>query len=237
MQLKHLFFLLTLLPSVVFSQAPFFKTYSDSVNLVNDGRSIVSDFMKMVKNADSSIVVKPSAILNTTPYLIYWDDSLQTANLPIWSQVIEPQKEFFYSLNGGSKEDGVKMFGLFFNGFYLPHELAHCVEWNLFKKGHRKNDGLYRSEYFANTMAIIYWRLKGRQNDLAACYAFARKVLAQLPNPVPKGVNVEEYFNTNYQALSSDPYKYGFFQFNQFVEIYEKKELPSFSEALKAIVK
>ncbi len=235
--MKALLLAAMLLPGFLFSQVPFFKVYTDSVQLVNDGRAITADFMQLAQQADTSLHIKPLTILNTTPYLIYWDDSLQTANLPIWQQVIPEQKQFFISLNGGNEADGLRMFGLFFNGFYLPHELSHAIEWNYVVHTHQhKSQGLYMSEYFANTLAIIYWREKGRTAELEACYHFAKKMVSQLPNPVPAGEDKIVYFNSNYGKLSSNPYAYGYYQFSQFVEIYEKKDLPSFDIFLKQFV-
>ena len=230
MRVKALFTGALLLPFFLFSQSPLFKVYSDSASLVQDAKIVTGDFMQQVYKADESLkTIKPTAVLNTTPYLIFWDDSSQTANMPIWQQVIPQQKQFFIALNNNNEAEGLRMFGLFFNGFYLPHELAHAVEWHLvFHAKKRKSQGYYLSEYFANTLAIIYWRQKGRTADLEACYKFAKQMIAQLPNPVPVGEDKIAYFNNNYMRLTSDPFAYGYYQFSQFVEIYEKKELPSF---------
>ncbi len=236
--MKALLLAAMLLPVFLYSQTPFFKVYNDSAQLVNDGKLITADFMQRVKKVDPSLQIQPTAILHTTPYLIYWDDSLQTANLPIWKEVIPEQQQFFISLNAGNEAEGLRMFGLFFNGFYLPHELSHAIEWHYVEHTHqRKSQGLYMSEYFANTLAIIYWREKGRTAELEACYRFAKKMVTQLPNPVPQGEDKIIYFNRNYQKLSSNPYAYGYYQFSQFVEIYEKKELPSFSRFLEEYLK
>lgn len=223
-----------LLPVFLFSQSPLFKVYSDSAKLVQDAKNVTVDFMQQVYKTNESLnVIKPTAVLNTTPYLIFWDDSSQTANMPIWQQVIPQQKQFFIALNNNNEAEGLRMFGLFFNGFYLPHELAHAVEWHLvFHTKKRKSQGYYLSEYFANTLAIIYWRQKGRTTELEACYKFAKQMIAQLPNPVPAGQDKIAYFNSNYERLISDPFSYGYYQFSQFVEIYEKKALPSFQEYL-----
>lgn len=232
--MKAFLLVAVLLPFSLFSQAPFFKVYTDSAQLVNDGKAITADFMQKVKQIDPSLPIQPKAILNTSPYLIYWDDSLQTANLPIWQQVIPDQQQFFIQLNGGNEAEGKRMFGLFFNGFYLPHELSHAIEWYLVvhvKK--RASQNFYLSEYFANTLAIMYWREKGRTKELEECYQFAKKMTAQLPNPVPAGEDKINYFNNNYGKLSSNPFTYGYYQFAQFVEIYEKKEAVGFEGYLK----
>lgn len=239
MYVKTLAAVLLLFPVFLFSQTPLFKVYSDSAKLVQDAKIITNDFMQQVYKTDESLkVIKPTAVLNTTPYLIFWDDSSQTANMPIWQQVIPQQKQFFIQLNQNNEAEGLRMFGLFFNGFYLPHELSHAVEWHLvFHSKKRKSQGYYMSEYFANTLAIIYWRKSGRTAELEACYKFAKQMVAQLPNPVPAGEDKIAYFNNNYERMTSNPFAYGYYQFSQFVEIYEKKELPSFEAYLGSFTK
>ena len=55
----------------------------------------------------------------------------------------------------------------------------------------------------------------------------------KLPNPVPKGSTIEEYFSKNYEEASANPYVYGYMQFKQFIEIYEDKNLPDFDTFIK----
>ncbi len=52
--------------------------------------------------------------------------------------------------------------------------------------------------------------------------------ISELPSPVPAGEDPVKYFNEHYQELGADPYKYGYYQFAQFVKIYEDKTLKSF---------
>jgi hypothetical protein len=56
---------------------------------------------------------------------------------------------------------------------------------------------------------------------------------AKLPNPIPKDTTIEVYFNKNYDEASANPYVYGYMQFKQFIEIYEKKQLPDFDTFIK----
>jgi hypothetical protein len=58
------------------------------------------------------------------------------------------------------------------------------------------------------------------------------KFTKQLPNPVPKGEDPVKFFNTNYEQLK-DPYKYGYYQFKQFVEIYENRKTLHLDDLLK----
>jgi hypothetical protein len=208
-------------------QAQWFTTYSDSTALKTDAEKIVSQFRKEVQTINP--LLKPAdwkVVKNTSPYLIYIYQS--TVNLPFWEEVIPQQKDFFTEVAGGKKQ-GKEVFGLFFNGFYLVHELGHGLVNNIEKKFGNQ----YDSEYDANTIAILYWRSAGQKATLKKCYAYAKKMLKHLKNPVPANEDFKEYMSKHYEELSSDPYKYGYIQFSQFVEIYENKKLPDFKTLMR----
>ncbi|MBX2931629.1 MAG: hypothetical protein KF781_06780 [Chitinophagaceae bacterium] len=54
-----------------------------------------------------------------------------------------------------------------------------------------------------------------------------------MKNPVPANENYKEYITKHYNELASDPYKYGYIQFSQFVEIYENNKLSGFGTFIK----
>lgn len=228
MIIKGLLILAVLSSIPTFGQKALFYSYADSSSLVNDANDIVDDFTKKVNSINSVFTSKPVAILNTKPFLIFYSPKLNTVNLPIWEQVIPDQKKFFQSLTGNEK-DGKEMFGLFFNGFYLSHELGHALQ----TAANIKNSNLYQNEYFANTVAILYWRKVKRTDELKQCYAYAKRIISQLPNPTPEGEDPIKYFNEHYNELGADPYKYGYYQFAQFVKIYEDKTLKNFDMFIK----
>jgi len=232
---KHIFlslFLLCVTYSLTFSQNGLFHRYTDSTLLVRDANVVRLKYQIRIAQKLGNILPKAKAILNTSPYLVYWDHELSTINLPLWSQVIEPQKAFFTELNK-SKSKGEEMFGLFFNGFYIIHELGHGTDFYLTKKANRKNLDFYEGEYLANQIAIAYWQEAGYEKELQKCYQYALKFTKQLPNPVPKGEDPLKFFNTNYDELSKDPFKYGYYQFKQFVEIYENRKTLHLDDLLK----
>jgi len=225
-RMKRLLTLLTFCISfTAFSQEKLFRTYTDSVALVADANVVANDFADKVNIISPVFVSKPVAILNTKPFLIFYSPKANQVNLPIWDQVIPAQKEFFYKL-GGSPEKGKEMFGLFFNGFFLPHEMGHALQ----KAANRRESDLYQNEYLANTMAILYWRKVDRTKELRQCYEYAKEMVRQLPDPVPEGEDPIKYFNEHYAELGADPYKYGYYQFAQFTKIYEDKTLKNFDE-------
>ncbi len=234
MKFKILTITLMLLANFCAAQQNWFNLYTDTAAEIRDARAITSKFIADVEKISPSTKIKVSTILNTTPYLIYYDGSqeIKTVNLPIWAQVIEPQKQFFYKL-GGSEDEGKRIFGLFFNGFYLSHELGHALQ----HKVQGKLLSPYQDEFFANRIAMLWWRKQGRSKELEQCYQYAKKMYAQLPNPVPAGQSVEEYFVKNYEEAAKDPFVYGYMQFGQFISVYEDQSLPRFNAFVKRFLK
>lgn len=225
-------FLLLLVVSIQIgnAQKKWFATYSDSIALVKDANAITKSFTKDIHKSNKKIQYHIKTVLHTTPYLIYFYKD--AANIPLWEQVIPEQKQFFYEI-AGSEAEGKKFFGLFFNGFYLPHELGHAYEYVI--KG--ETIGSYKGEYFANTVAILWWKKHHREKELKECYEAAKKMWAKLPNPVPEGSTIEDFFSKNYEQASANPYVYGYMQFKQFIEIYEDKNLPDFDTFIKQVSK
>jgi hypothetical protein len=225
-------FILSFVLSIQFGMAQknWFKTYSDSIALVKDAQMITQSFTKDIKKVNKNLKYDIKTVLNTTPYLIFFYKD--AANIPLWEQVIPEQKQFFYQL-AGSETEGKKIFGLFFNGFYLSHELGHAFEYIL--HGEIKNS--YESEYQANIIGLLWWKKQHRDTELKQCYEYAKKMWAQLPNPVPEGSTVEEYFAQNYEQATKDPFIYGYLQFKQFIDIYENKNLPDFDTFIKEELK
>ena len=223
---KIIVFSLLLSIQIATAQKKWFTTYSDSIALVKDAIAITKSFTKDIKKCNKNVAYNIKTVLHTTSYLIYFYKD--AANIPLWEQVIPEQKQFFYEI-AGSEAEGKKFFGLFFNGFYLPHELGHAYEYAV--KG--ETIGSYKGEYFANTVAILWWKKHHREKELKECYEAAKKMWAKLPNPVPEGSTIEEYFSKNYEEASANPYVYGYMQFKQFIEIYEDKNLPDFDTFIK----
>ena len=209
------------------AQNRWFSTYNDSIALKSDAEKIVRQFKQKVKSANPSIKLDDwKVVKNTSPYLIYIQ--YKTVNLPLWEEVIPQQKDFFTEVSGG-KKNGEEVFGLFFNGFYLVHELGHGLGGSTGKEF----DNAFDAEYNANKIAIVYWRKVGKKNKLQQCYTYAKKMLTHLKNPVPEGEDTKRYMTKHYEEFTSDPYKYGYIQFSQFVEIYEDKNLNDFETLMK----
>lgn len=205
-----------------------FHAYSSQESLLADGRQITSQFVQDFTSILPKIKYDVDVIINTTPALVFFDPATKSVNLPFWSQLKQDAIGFFNKM-AGSQEEGKRLFGLFFNGFYLPHELGHGVQF--FVKGDEK--GSYQNELFANQIGMQWWRKHGQQANLELCFQFAQHIMSILPDPVPKGITVEEYFNENYDKVSSNPFIYGFLQFGQFIKVYTDQSLPDFDVLLK----
>lgn len=209
-------------------QNTWFSTYSDSTALVSDAKAIIADMSEKIGKVNPTVNLNQNkAIKNTSPYLIYIDLETGIVNLPLWNEVIIPQKQFFQEVAQGEKE-AVEVFGLFFNGFYLAHELGHSFSHLVGKNF----DNAYDSEYDANIIGILYWKERDMKN-VDRCYVYAKKMLNKLSNPVPQNEDYKKYITDHYEELSSDPYKYGYIQFSQFVEIYENKNLGNFETYIR----
>ena len=220
---------ITLISLTTNAQKKWFTIYPDSIALLNDATKISEKFKKDVYKFKKDDKFTTKTILNTTPYLIFFDGKNQV-NIPLWSQVLPELKAFTKEVTG-SEEEGKRMFGLFFNGFYLIHEYGHAYQETYDFENSKVS---YQNEHLANTIAILYWRKIGKKKELKQCYELAKKMFAKLPNPVPEGISKEEYFTKNYEQAASNPFIYAYMQFGQFIEIYENKSLPYFDEFMKS---
>lgn len=210
------------------AQTKWFTIYQDSIALMTDANEISEKFKNDVSSFRTDKKFETKTILNTTPYLIFFDGQ-NRVNIPLWSQVLPELKAFTKEVTG-NEEEGKRMFGLFFNGFYLIHEYGHAYQETYDFENSRAS---YQNEYLANTIAMLYWRKIGKKKELKQCYKLAKKMFLKLPNPVPEGMSKEDYFTKNYEQATQNPFVYAYMQFGQFIEIYENKSLPSFDEFMK----
>ena len=150
--------------SFVFAQKNWFKLYTDKGALAKDGVEVGNQFIADAQKLIPNLKDNPQIIVNTTPFLVYYDGKEKTVNLPFWDEVIPQNQEYFEKITGNAK-DGKRLFWLMFNGFYLPHELGH---WLSFEKS--GNIGSYQDEYLANTIAILWWKKQGKSKELKSIY-------------------------------------------------------------------
>lgn len=175
--------------------------------------------------------------LMTTPLLVYFDSRNTSMHYTLWSDLDAQSKAFFNQIAGNDEAEAKKIFGLFFNGFYVPHEMAHYLSHI---SGDKARLHTYEGELFANQLAMVVWREIMPERALKNVYESAKNILPKLKNPVPEGENEAKWFSKNYNKIveSQDPYTYGYFQFSQIVKVYEdetlkKKTLDGFLENYK----
>jgi len=198
-----------------------FSLYTDSAALARDAAAIISGFSTTVRKIRPDLELRVTARVNTTPYLLFYSQGM--INLPLWRRVMPQQKAFFYEA-AGSDTAGRRVFGLFFNGFCLAREMAHALA----DAAGITHADAYTKEYDANILGILYWRENGREQELEACYHYAKKMLAVLQDPVPAEADRRAYLTAHYDSLAADPRQYLYIQFTQFAEIYEYPTLPGF---------
>ncbi|WP_108424434.1 hypothetical protein [Flagellimonas amoyensis] len=227
--MKPLSFLIAtfLLSNLAQAQHEWYETFPDTTSIKVKCAELVQDFQGMITAVDPTIDLQ-----DPSPAFSAWGPFyLQPQNtiyLPLWDLSPMELKAFCTELGGGELE-GERMFGLFFNGFYVAHEVAHALQF----ASHARADNEYDNEYTANVIALLYWREKGKQKELKACYQLAKTALLKLKNPIPEGEDAKAYFTEHYWELAKDPYQYGYIQFYQFVLVYEDKTLSDFNGFIK----
>lgn len=214
--------ILSVFYNLLIAQNQWFQTYSDSVALVKDANAISNKFIGDIKAIKPDFQWNGKTILDTSPVLIYYGLD-KNIHLPLWKQ-LPPELKGFFSNMTGSDDDGKRMFGLFFNGFYLPHELGHAFQDIV----DGKLEISYKGEYLANTISMLWLRKHGYEKELWLCYELAKSVVTKLPNPVPEVTSIEAFFTENYEKTNEDPSVYAYMQFKQFVQLYEDETLLNF---------
>jgi len=206
------------------AQNNYFEIFTDSTALKTQNDKIILDIETKVK------LVAPSFSFNGLTTAIpktFMPGQYRHKPNKIYQttwQIGGPPMEGFLTDVGGSPENGKSLAAMFFYGFFLPHEVGHALQYHT--KHVPAND--YDGEYEANVLAVIYWQSKGKQKELQQCYEMAKMVLSKLKNPIPENADAKKYMTEHYQELLKDPYKYGYIQFSQIVQILEDKSLPDF---------
>lgn len=210
-------------------QNVWFERYQDSISSVKAAEIIKNQFVEDVNKVFPELNLRLDVVQQTTPLLIYYQN--KTAYFPLWKQLPNVLKDWLHTI-GGNEIEGQDIFRLFFNGFYLPHELAHGFEDAIGTLGQ-----FYHHEKIANSIALLWLRKHGYHQELEMCYQKAKEILTKLPDPVPNGISTENFFTDNYYQilLDGDPGVYGFMQFTQFVSVYEDDTLPTFEAFIKEI--
>jgi len=211
------------------AQNSYFEIYTDSAALKNQNDEMIRDIEASIKLLEPSFSFK--GLTTEIPKTFMPGQYRSKTNKiyqPTW-QVGGPPMEKFLTDVSGSTGDAKVLAGMFFYGFFLPHEIGHAFQQHTGAVSENNYDG----EYKANEFAVAYWRSKGKKKELDKCLQLAKTALANLKNPIPDGVDKEKYLTEHYNELLKDPYKYGYIQFSQIVNILENKLLPDFNTYVK----
>ncbi len=213
--------------NIFFTQNQWFEVYGDTLSLNKASEELTKNFQKEISKVDSSIYLNdPKSVSNPMgPFLNLQNN---TINLPIWHLAPEMFQGFCISI-AGSKKDGKQLFGLFFNGFYVPHELGHALQF----AADKRYDNEYYNEYNANIIGLLYWKNKGRTAEFKKCYQYASKALEKILNPITDGEDVKVYFTEHHQEFGEDLVKYAHVQFSQYVKSYNEIEKLNFESHLE----
>jgi hypothetical protein len=230
MKKVKLLMLLTCIGLSVNAQNKYFEIYTDSAALKKQNDSLITDMERMIKVVQPSFSFKD--LTTEIPKTFMPGQYRQKTNkiYHLTWDIGGPPMIGFLTKAMGSEEAGKKMAGLFFYGFFLPHEVGHAFQF------HANNvpDNNYDSEYKASELAVVYWRAKGKQKELEQCYQIAKNILQMLKNPVPENSDAKQYITDHYQELLRDPVKYAYIQFSQIVNVMENKSLPDFNTYVKS---
>ena len=211
------------------AQNQYFEIYTDATALKNQNDALIRDMETRIKLTAPSFSFNglTTEIPKTFMPGQYRSKTNKIYLLP-W-EIGGPPMVGFLTDVGGSTDKGNTLAGLFFYGFFLPHEVGHALQHHTNKDPESNYDG----EYEANELAVAYWRSKGKQKELQQCYEMAKNVLAKVKNPVPENADMKKYITEHYNELLQDPYKYAYIQFSQIVTILEDQSLPDFDTYIK----
>jgi quinol monooxygenase YgiN len=215
------------------AQDVLFQLYRDSASLARDATPIVADFNNRVKRIRPELAFNVGFLVYTTPGMVYYAPKSKNVVTSLYHELPEEHKTFFNTYSD-NEEDAKQFFAIFFNGFYIAHELGHGLV-SAFEFSDPK--AMYWEEFEANLIAMNYWSSVGKTAELEKCYQFAKAFLAKVPDPVPNDAEDRiAWFNENYWELGPQPEKYGYFQLSQFVDIYENHNRIHIDEYLEIYI-
>lgn len=207
-----------------------FRLYADSASLSSDATPMVADFKERVNRIRPGLAFDVGFVVYTTPAMVYYAPKSKNVVTSLYHELPDEHKAFFNTYSDNA-EAAKEFFAVFFNGFYIAHELGHGL---VAAYGLSDPKAMYREELEVNLIAMNYWHSVGKTAELEKCYQFAKAFLGKVPDPVPSDATDRiAWFNGHYWELGPQPEKYGYFQFSQFVDIYENHPRVQIDEYLK----
>lgn len=172
----------------------------------------------------------PAVVAANTPNLAYYDRRAQRIVIPYWPPQ-DSTVSFLLALTDGDGLLASELFAGLFDWFLVAHELTHWLQdlWG-FSGDH------FTSEALANGGAVAFHRLtpegEGRLVRLDELLAGA---LERLTDPTPARLDPVTYFNAFYPSLSSDPRRYGYYQFRLIRDAIARRDGLDFAEFVASL--
>ena len=183
-------------------------------------------------NGFSCPIPVPTILIEDVPSFGQYNDKTNVIRTSDWTLLNPQERAFFFQLAGpGAKEADVRAkFEQGAHGWIFIHELGHW--WQACRNVSFNRDH-YQVEYGADRISLAYWR-EVDPNVVGTMMPIFQNVLANAPNPVPAGEDVETYFNKHYEELGPSP-AYPWFQSRMNVAAYEEKPTPTFAQTLLSV--
>ena len=214
-------------------QSPEMKRTADHADVPETRAQIEAmrdQFVAAAKSAGECSIGPPKIVIEDVPSFGAYDPETNTLRTSAWSQLSGEEQDLFYRLMGpgASEKQAREEFETGTHHWVIVHELGH---WWQACRGVAANANHYRVEYGANRIAAAYWMEK-EPSVIAHQRAVFEGLLKRLPNPLPDGQTIENYFDANYEKLGPTP-AYIWFQARMCLAAFDEKPGPSFAQTLR----
>ncbi len=174
-------------------------------------------------------IAAPRILVEDVPSFGRYDDATNTLHTSDWTLLRPDEKESFKQLAGPKADDEAvhEVFEKAAHGWIFAHEMGH---WWQACEGYTAHHSHYQAEYGANRIALAFWRDLD-PSVVTLMGSLFHHVVDDTPSPVPAGAEVEEYFNTNYEALGPTP-AYPWFQAHMGLALEQEKPNPTWKAVL-----
>jgi len=180
-------------------------------------------------NGFSCPIPVPTILVEDIPSFGQYDEKTNIIRTSDWALLNPGEKAFIARLAppGASEGEIRTTFERVAHGWIFIHELGH---WWQACRNVSFNASHYQVEYGADVISLAYWR-EVDPSIVDTMIPLCRTVLANAPNPVPPGEDVEPYFDKHYQELGPSP-AYPWFQSRMNTTAYDEKPALTFAESL-----
>lgn len=175
-------------------------------------------------------IAPPSIVMEDVFSYGNYDEATNTLKTTAWELMTEEEKARFYRMAGmnATEETARKEFETSVHHWVFVHELGHW--WQACR--HVENADRYVYESGANRIATAYWREHDRDILVAQRTTF-NYVLTHVPDPVPEGESVEDYFNAHSAAKFKPGAEYDWVQARMGLRVFDEHPAPSFADVLR----